>query len=196
MNFKYTLVAAMMVAGGYVKAETLKAQALPNVDLNILQASPMDIINGLGLQKDDASKGGGDQQDDQKNAQKSKMPQACTDAAFTDDEKTKIQDAVYTSMKDQIQLQANLKIAAMTYAHTVVDKTTDLTAAQTASTALTDAITKLSDAHLALGNDILYNIVTADQRANTFKCLMALHKHGGRGGKHGGGGNRGGGWHH
>jgi Spy/CpxP family protein refolding chaperone len=103
-------------------------------------------------------------------------PQACTDAAITPDQKTKIQDAAYQAMREKVQLDADLKLAFMNYGHTVMDATSDIAAAQAASLQVTDNIGKMAVAHMTLGTHILYEIVTPEQRAKTFECMVALHK--------------------
>lgn len=176
MKFKMIMIAAMMASGGLARAATTNPPG-PKVDLNIIQSNPLELLQGL-APKDDH-----DDDDDKKDDMK-KMPQACTDAAITDDQKTKIKEAIFNNKRDKVQLEANLKIAFMNYAHTVMDKTSDMAAAQTASAAITDAIHKMADSHLGLGNDILYNLVTPDQRAKTFECMVALHKMHKKGKKH------------
>ena len=81
-------------------------------------------------------------------------------------------------MRSEIQLKTDLKLAFMDYGHTVMDKTSDKAAADASAAKITDAVTKLAQGHLALSNNILYDIVTPDQRAKTYECMIALHKKG------------------
>ena len=166
MKLKMIMLAAVMASGGFAQGAAINSPG-PQVDLNMIQSDPLELIKGLSPSDD---------QDNDKKDHMKNMPQACTDAAITDDQKTKIKEAIFNNKRDRVQLEANLKVAFMNYAQTVMDKTSDMTAAQTTSAAITDAIHKMADSHLALGNDILYNLVTPDQRAKTFECIVALHK--------------------
>jgi Spy/CpxP family protein refolding chaperone len=168
MKMRMTLFAVVLASGGIVSAaETHRA-----LDLNTLQASPLEILEGLAPQKHDER----DKDKDSDDKKAADMPQACTDAAITPEQKTKIEDAVYQAVRAKVQLDADLKLAVMTYAHTVKDQKSDLAAAQVASTQVTDAIGKIAVAHMNLGTHILYEIVTPEQRPKAFECLKELHK--------------------
>lgn len=79
-------------------------------------------------------------------------------------------------MRDEIQLKADLKLAFMNYGHTVMDKASDKAAGDAAGNGITEAITKIAQGHIALSNTILYDLVTPDQRAKTYQCMIDLHK--------------------
>lgn len=170
---KWILVAPLLVAAGMAKAAPVNT----DVDLNTFSSNPLQILGGLGpetLEKDKDKK----DKDNKKEELKKKIPQSCIDAKFTDEQKAKTREAVYNSVREKVQLKANLKLAMMAYGHTVLDSASDLAAAQAASAEITTAVGKLVDNHMALGNEILYNIATPEQRPNTFACLLVLHKMG------------------
>lgn len=153
-----------------VLASTAIAQAAQSqIDLSVLQsASPQEILEGLGPQRHKDDK-------DEKDTKK-EMPQSCTEAAITPEQKTKIEEAVYQAKREKIQQDADLKLAFMNYSHTLKDPTSDLKAGQDATTQLSDAIQKKVVAHLNLGTKIIFEIVTPEQRAKTFDCMVDMHK--------------------
>ncbi|MGZ3742886.1 MAG: hypothetical protein ACXWRE_09780 [Pseudobdellovibrionaceae bacterium] len=161
MKLTVSLLAVVLASAGIAKAAN--SQPSPLFDLSNSQASPQEILDGL-------------RPFDNNQKIPKDMPQSCKDAAITPEQKTKIEEAVYQASKDKVQLDADIKLAFMNYSHTVKDPTSDLAAAQTASTQLSDSINKLVVAHINIGNHILYDIVTPEQRANTFECIKELHK--------------------
>jgi len=190
MNFKWILIASMMMSGGIARATQPKInQPAPSVDLNILQSNPMDLLMLVEPPTEptpeptpepspspEPSPAPSPAPSPTPKPDDGKMPQACKDANFTEDQKAKIKDAIYQNMRDKVQLDANLKLAFMTYAHTVMDKNSMKTDGETAAAGITDAVTKLTQSHLSLSNNIMYDIVTPDQREDAFKCVIALHK--------------------
>lgn len=165
MKMKTIFFTVALASTGIARA----ANTQPMVDLNTLQASPLEILQGLAPQAQTQ----GAVTDPKKPAE---IPQACKDAAITPEQKAKIDDAVYQAMREKVQLDANLKIAFMNYGHTVMDSKSDMAAAQAASAQVTDSVGKMAAAHMNLGTHILYEIVAPEQRAKTFECLVALHK--------------------
>jgi Spy/CpxP family protein refolding chaperone len=169
MKMKTIFFTVALASTGIARA----ANTPPMVDLNTLQASPLEILQGLAPQAQTQTQTQGAVTDPKKPAE---TPQACKDAAITPEQKAKIDDAVYQAMREKVQLDANLKMAFMTYGHIVMDPKSDMAAAQAASTQVTDSVSKMAAAHMNLGTHILYEIVTPEQRAKTFECMVALHK--------------------
>ncbi|HEY8272442.1 MAG TPA: hypothetical protein VIG33_16235 [Pseudobdellovibrionaceae bacterium] len=162
MRLPITLFTIALASTGIARA----ASSQPIIDLNALQASPLEISEGLApLDRSDRD-----------GKPPKEMPQSCKDAAITPEQKTKIDEAVYQANREKIQQDADLKLAFMNYSHTVKDATSDLQAGQNASTQLRDAIQRIVGSHLGLGTRILYEIVTPEQRAKTFECMLELHK--------------------
>lgn len=200
MNMKVLIFAALMAGGVARAAEVRINQPSPDVDLNIIQDSSQDLLY-LADPTPEPSPSPSPEPSPAPSPGPSpapsptpapmpdkRMPQSCKDANLTDDQKTQIKEAIYNNMRDEVQLKANLKLAFMSYGHTVMDKSSDKAAGDTAGAGIVDAITKLAQGHIALSNHILYDIVTADQRAKTFECIMELHKqHHGKGKKRGDG---------
>lgn len=172
---KWIFVAPLLIAGSMAKA----APVTP-VDLNTLSGNPLVILEGIAPEMMDKDKDDKDHDKDHgKDTDKMKeIPAACKEAAFTDDQKTKVKESVYNSLREKVQLDANLKLAKMAYAKTVFDPASDLAAAEGASADITKAVGALVDNHMALGNDIIYNIATPEQRAKTVECIARLHKMG------------------
>lgn len=167
---KWIFVAPLLIAGSMAKA----APANP-VDLNTLSGNPLLVLESIAPEMMDKDKDKGDKHHGDKDKMK-EMPAACKEAAFTDDQKTKVKESVYNSLREKVQLDANLKLAMMAYAKTVLDPASDLAAAEAASGEITTAVGALVDNHMALGNDIIYNIATPEQRPKTVECLAKLHK--------------------
>lgn len=181
------LVLAVMFAGGMARAAEVRLhQPLPDVDLNIIQSTSQDLLPFVDPDPTpEPSPSPSPEPSPEPSPAPSpapapspdkRWPQACKDANMTEDQKTQIKEAIYNNMRDEVQLKANLKLAFMTYGHTVMDKSSDKAAGDTAGAGIVDAITKLAQGHVALSNKILYDIVTPDQRAKTFECIMELHK--------------------
>lgn len=212
MKMKVLIFAALMVGGIARATEVRLNQPTPEIDLNIIQTASQDLLPFVDPDptpeptpgpSPDPSPGPKPEPSPEPSPAPSpdpspapsptpapqpdkRWPQACKDANITEDQKTQIKDAIYKNMRDEVQLKANLKLAFMHYGHTVMDKNSAKTDGETSGNGIVDAITKLAQGHLALSNNILYDIVTPDQRAKTYECMMELHKkkHK-RGGKHG-----------
>lgn len=174
------LILAVMLAGGMARAAEVRLnQPNPEVDLNIIQSASQDLLPFVDPPEPTPSPSPEPSPAPSPAPAPSpdkRMPQACKDANITEDQKTQIKQAIYNNMRDEVQLKANLKLAFMNYGHTVMDKMSDKAAGETAGNGVVDAITKLAQGHMALSNTILYDIVTPDQRAKTYECILALHK--------------------
>ncbi|WP_413290765.1 hypothetical protein [Bdellovibrio sp. HCB337] len=168
------LVASLATAGLAHAADDGRA-----IDLNALSPTPEAIEQALAA-KSKHDRGQANDRHDRRDRGQTKAdepePKACTDAAITDDQKTQIEAAAFTAKKEQIQQKADLKIALMDYAQTVMDQTTDKAAAEAASQKITDGATKLVSGHLALANNVFYDILQPTQRKNAFLCLVAKMK--------------------
>lgn len=177
MKMTLTLLVASLATAGLAHA------AAPNdgrsIDLNALSPTPEAIEQAFAKSKKD-DKGRSNDRHDRRDRGQAKQddqePKACTDAAITDDQKTQIETAVFNAKKEQIQQKADLKIALMDYAQTVMDQTTDKAAAEAAAQKITDGATKLVSGHLALANNVFYDILQPTQRKNAFMCLVAKMK--------------------
>jgi Spy/CpxP family protein refolding chaperone len=193
MKMKVALIAAMVVSGGVAQAVEVRLnQPSPEIDLNIIQDASQDILTFVDpdqapeptptpAPEPSPSPGPSPAPSPSPSPQppkhgKIRLPKSCKEANLTEGQKTQIKEAIYNNMRDETQLKANLKLAFMNYSHTVMDKNSDIGSAQTAAAGITDAVTKLAQGHLALGNHILYDIATPDQRAKTFQCILELHK--------------------
>lgn len=157
---KWTLLASVFALGSWAHAAPTTIPA-NSFDLSTLSQSSLFYIDAL------APKEGDDHRH---------LPKACEDAKVTDDQKTKIREAVYQSETTKAQLEANLKVAFLNYGHTLADSTSTLTAAQTAEATLTDSISKMATNRIDLKNNILYNILTADQRRPALACMMWMER--------------------
>lgn len=172
MKMTCALLAASLTTAGLANAATTRP-----LDLNALSPSPESIQQALAPKykrdkdKSESRKERRQYQDDQKTE-----PKACTDAAITDDQKALIESAAFETKKEQIQQKADLKIAMMGYAQTVMDPATDKAAADTAAMQVTEGANKIMTTHLAFANKVFYDILQPTQRKNAFMCMLAKMK--------------------
>jgi len=101
----------------------------------------------------------------------------CGDIKLTDAQKASLKAAFVGYKKAQIQSQANLKIARIDYIMSLSDTKGTKTTAETAATAFGGAKAKISANHLGFANEILFDILTADQRKPALVCMHHFHKH-------------------
>jgi hypothetical protein len=164
---KWTLLVSIMAAGTLAHAAD---KAVPEgIDLSQLSQSPLQLLEGF-----QPERRGGDHDNGGPGAHK--MPQACVDAAITDDQHKQIEQAVFSAEKDRVQIQADLKVAIMDYVHTLSDSTSDLAAGTAAGALITDGVSKMTNNNLALKNNIIYTILTPAQRTKAVQCLMILER--------------------
>ncbi len=102
---------------------------------------------------------------------------ACGEIKLTDAQKDSLKIAFVGHKKAQIQSDAALKIARIDYILSLTDTKGTKTTAETASTAFGAAKAKISTNHMAFANEILFDILTADQRKPALVCMHQIHEH-------------------
>lgn len=111
----------------------------------------------------------------------------CAEVKLTDEQKATLHNAGFEFKKSMVTLKGNVKIAGMTYEHTLSSGATARADGDAAAAAVNDSIAKLVAAKTAFGSSVFYDILTAEQRAPAMACLKAMkqHRHGKHGHKHG-----------
>jgi hypothetical protein len=105
-----------------------------------------------------------------------KKPGACGEIKLTDAQTQSLKKAFIGHKKAQIQSQADLKIGGSDYLVAVMDTKGTKQAADTASTALGGAVAKMATNHMGFANEVLFDILTPDQRRPALMCMHQFHK--------------------
>jgi Spy/CpxP family protein refolding chaperone len=155
---KWTFLVSVLAAGTFAHA----ADSVENLDLSTVSQSPLQLIDLLAPQH--GGPGG------------HAMPQACADAAITPDQHKSIMDAVYAAERERVKTQADLKLAIMDYMHTVSDEKSVAADGDKAGAMITDGVTKMVAAKVALKNNIIYTILTPEQRTKAVQCMMIMDR--------------------
>ncbi len=101
----------------------------------------------------------------------------CSQINLTDAQKAQIKDAFGSFETAKVTLQANVKLARMAYYKAISTPATDVATAQAAAGAVTDAISRAISARLGFKTQVLFQIMTADQRIPALKCEAMHRKH-------------------
>ena len=116
---------------------------------------------------------------------------ACSQIKATDAQKTALKAAFQQFEASKKTLEANAKTAHMNYFKLVSDAKADFATAQAAATAVSNTVSDMMAAKLAFKTQVLFQILTPEQRGPAIKCEMQHRKHrkhrGGKGGGHKGG---------
>lgn len=104
-------------------------------------------------------------------------PAGCADIKLTDAQKQSLKTAFEGHKKAKAANLAALKTAGTDYVKSLTDTKGTKQTAETASTALGGAMAKLVTNHMGLANEILFDILTPDQRQPALVCMHRLHQH-------------------
>ena len=99
----------------------------------------------------------------------------CSQIKLTDAQKTQIKAARANFETANAPLKAAIKTARSNYYKMAVDPKSDSALAATSSQAVTSAVTKELDARQTLKTEVLFNVLTQEQRGPFLKC-QALRK--------------------
>jgi len=177
MKMKWTLVAAGLATAGFAHAAEFSAP----LDVTQLPQEPNEILQALApeyakLPAVTDHRENGDRRQTRGDQAQTPIPKSCVDANITEDQKAAIYGAVLDAKKQKIQVMADLKIALLDYSRAAMDKNSDKGAAEAAGGRMVDSVNKLASGGVALGTKVLYELVTPDQRKNTFLCIVKLHQ--------------------
>ncbi|MGE0173138.1 MAG: hypothetical protein AB7T49_10145 [Oligoflexales bacterium] len=100
----------------------------------------------------------------------------CAEVNLAPEQKAALKDAIFEFRKELITLKAQVKIAKLTYDHTVTDSATLRTDAETVGNQIRDGVTNVIGAKIGFKTKILYDIVTPDQRLAAYRCMKFIER--------------------
>lgn len=157
MKMKWIFLAASMATTGFAHAADVQAE-----EISAFAMDPQEVLEALSVDRDER--------------RTTQPPKACQDAAIRDDQKAAIESAVLDAKREKIKVKADLKVAMMDYARSATDPNSDKATAEAAAGKIVEGVNKLASGQVGLATRILYDLVTPEQRKNTFLCLVELHK--------------------
>ncbi len=101
----------------------------------------------------------------------------CSDLNLTDEQKQAIGSAFIAHKKATIQDEADFKIAQIDYIVALMDTTGDKAKADAAAAALATTTSATVSAHLGFVNELLFTVLTLEQRRPALKCMKAMKDH-------------------
>jgi Spy/CpxP family protein refolding chaperone len=109
--------------------------------------------------------------------QSDKKQGPCGKVDLDEAQKAQVRDAVFASEKNKITLKASLQEAILSYKELVVNPSTTVDEANTASTAINTAKSTLGANRSELKNQILFSILRPEQRKPAIACFRFIRKH-------------------
>lgn len=167
------MILSLIAVAGLCGAQLASAQT-SNVDqIALEQAAEMDWT-AAGFNMKHAE--GNDQGQTQPGQQQPQRQNPCHQMNLTDTQKTAIHETLMKAKREAITTGATLKLAKMDYEALLVSTTADAAAADAASAKIMEAKTKLMNNKMAAKNNILFTILTAEQRPTAVKCMKLMHR--------------------
>ncbi len=99
----------------------------------------------------------------------------CAKLALTDAQIADLKKAFIALKRATIQDKADLAIAKLDYFVALSDTKSSKAVATTTSEALSTAVGAMVKAHLAFVNDVVFDILTVDQREPALGCMAFMH---------------------
>ncbi len=104
------------------------------------------------------------------------LPPPCAKVNPSDAQKVQLQGAFFQHRKDMVTLDANMKLAMLDFESLVHDSTADGNAADTASQKIAAALGAIAASKAALDSNVLFKIMTPEQREPAFECQQIMHE--------------------
>ncbi len=101
----------------------------------------------------------------------------CGEIHLTDAQKATLKTAFLNHKKATIQSEAALKVAGLDYILALTDGAATRATADTAAGNLATAKAKIGTNHMNFGHEVLFDIISADQRTPALKCMHQIHEH-------------------
>jgi hypothetical protein len=108
----------------------------------------------------------------------------CANITLTPEQKGSLTDVVFEFRKAMIIAKGEVKIARLTYGHTVSNPASVRADAEAAGVQVRDSVANLVGIKKDFATKVLYDILTPDQRGPAYECMKAAHRSRGR--PHGG----------
>ena len=100
----------------------------------------------------------------------------CSLINITEPQKTAIKDALFAFKKAAIQTEADVKLAYLGYEEAVFSDAPETTQVEESSKSFSEGIEKLVESKMNLKTNILFTILTAEQRKPADLCIKLMHK--------------------
>ncbi len=99
----------------------------------------------------------------------------CAQIKLTPDQHIGLKKAFIAFKRASIQDKADLDIAKLDYMVTLADTGSTKSLATTHSDALATAVADMTKSHLGFVNEIVYDVLTVDQREPALQCMAFMH---------------------
>jgi len=152
----------------------LPALAVTSVEQELVETLARPERDGPGARRPDRPGRPDRRAPDRRRSQRPTLPAACREIKPTDAQKAAIRDALVQHRRDGIALAAALKTAHLDLATTLANPSSTREQANAAATKVSEALGDVAEARSSLKLDILYNVLTTEQREPALKCLHAM----------------------